>query len=193
MLLFKLNEHSNLTKRGGATMAKIWITLTVLIAIFLVACSPNDTIKEKPPSDPLPTISQEIGRPPDLVVVPVFEDKVTSVILGKYCWEEVDKICNIVPGEPDELVKGHSSMSVKAGDKIRLVLNTSNPSLPKHLLDIDKINLVQFYKGEETIVEVVDKQFAAPQEPGKYYYSATLRWEGEIKGEANYAFSFAVQ
>lgn len=174
-------------------MAMTRIALTVLFTTFLVACSPNDTIKEKPPSDPLPADSEDIGRPPDLGVYPVIEDKVTSVVLGKYCWEKEDKACNIVPDEPEDLVEGHSSMFVKAEDKIRLVLSTSNSSLPIHLLDIDIVDLVQFYKGEETIVEVINKQFSAPQEPGKYYYSATLTWEGDIKGVANYAFAFTVK
>ena len=157
---------------------------------FSVSCSPNDKIKEKPRSDPPPTISQEIEKPPELHVAHAIEDKVTPVVLGKYCWVEEGKTCNI---EPEELLEELVSMPVEQGDKIRLVLTTSTPSYPDELSSIDKIDLVQFYKGEETIVELVNKQFAAPQEPGKYFYSATLRWKGDIKGKANYAFAFRVK
>lgn len=188
MLLLELNKIS-----GGEKLTKTSILFLGLLIILLTACSPNDKAEIKPPAEPSGTLSQELGKPQDLWVGVSKDDNITSVALGKYCWEEKEKTCNLEPGKPDELLRGHFSTTVKQGEKIDLRLTISDSTIPDELRTIDKIELIQFYKDEETPVEIVNNHFIAPEEPGRYYYSATLRWEGEIKGEANYAFSFSVQ
>lgn len=178
---------------GGENLKRASTLFLGLLIILLTACSPNDTSEINTPIESPLTLSQELGKPQDLWVGVSRDDNITSVALGKYCWEEEGKSCNIEPGKPDEILRGHFSMTVRQGDKIDLNLTVSNSTIPDELRSIDKIELIQFYKDQETPVQVVDNHFIAPEEPGRYYYSATLKWEGEIKGEANYAFSFSVQ
>ena len=62
-----------------------------------------------------------------------------------------------------------------------------------YLTNPEKIELIQIGKDEESTFEVTNKQFTAPKEKGVYYYSAILTWDGDLKGEAIYAFSLSVR
>jgi len=53
--------------------------------------------------------------------------------------------------------------------------------------------LIQIGKDSESTFEVINKQFTAPNEKGIYYYSAILTFDGDLKGEAIYAFSLSVR
>ncbi len=55
-----------------------------------------------------------------------------------------------------------------------------------------RIDLIQISDGVETRYENVGDHLDAPEEPGQYYYLATVTWDLEVKGQANYAFAFLV-
>ena len=120
-------------------------------------------------------------------------DNTTEVKLDKYCWEKGDKKCNIEPDHPKELVNGISPLKVNQGGIITFNANLNNPSIPTYAQKLDNIEIVQYGKGEESTVEVTGKTMTAPMEEGMYYYSVTVRWDGETKGEAVYSFSASVR
>ena len=167
------------------------VIFIVIFGLLLYGCSDDKPVVEEPHSP------QELNlttlKPPMLHVSASAGKKSTFVELGKYCWEEGDKICAIERNDPQELLLGLSAMSIEQGQKISFGFSTSSATYPDQLIEIDKIELVQFYKSEESDVEVIGRDFNAPEEKGRYYYLAKLRWDGEITGEANFAFSLSVQ
>ncbi|GKV68372.1 hypothetical protein NCCP2716_08700 [Sporosarcina sp. NCCP-2716] len=54
------------------------------------------------------------------------------------------------------------------------------------------IDITQFFEGVETRYENVGRSMDAPEKPGLYFYLATVTWDLEVKGQANYAFAFSV-
>lgn len=171
---------------------KRWgIILSVLLGLTMAGCSDDKPVEEE---SHLPLESNLTMLKPPLLSVDA-GGAGTHVELGKYCWEEEDKTCNIEPNNPQELLIGLTSMTVEPGQQISFGFGfiETDPPYPRQLLEIDKIKLVQFYKSEESEVEVIGRNFTAPQEKGRYYYLAKLRWDGEISGEANYAFTYSVQ
>lgn len=173
-------------------MRKTKIILLILIGIFLVGCSKN--VEEDLPKEPIEETSIEIGNPPNVYIV--FDDHGTPVTLDKYCWdeEENDKTCSIEPTPPEELLRGQTHLSVAQGAELSFSLPAPYPSSSAtELLQPDKIELIQTKKDEKSTIEVTNKEFTAPNEKGVYYYSAILTFDGDIKGEAIYAFSLSVR
>lgn len=169
----------------------------IFMSLLLVACSPNDKGEAKPPSNPGQTLSEELGRP-EIRVGIEGKEEVTRAVRDKSCWEEEGKECNLQPHDPEELVKGNPTIIVHQEDKISINKINSDINTPDAIWNIDELEIIQHFKGEETKVETIDTEngyhtFKAPQEPGRYYFSAILRWNGEIKGEAIFAFSFVVK
>ena len=121
-------------------------------------------------------------------------DQTVSGTMDKYCWEVEGKTCALEATPPEELLQGMTPISVDQGEKISF-------SLPHHirlnsvteLLQPHKIELIQTKKDETSTFEVTNKEFTAPNEKGVYYYSAILTFDGDIKGEAIYAFSLSVR
>lgn len=168
--------------------------LLAFISLLLVACSPNDKGEAKLPGDTEQTPSSDLGRPPDIRVGS--KTDVTATVRDKYCWENTEKDCSLQPHNPEELVSGNSAMVVHPGDEISIGMVVSDSTTPRELWSIDELEIIQHFKGEESKVDAIntnDHSFQAPQEAGRYYFSAILRWNGDIKGEAIYAFSFFVK
>ncbi|MDW0114943.1 hypothetical protein QT711_17320 [Sporosarcina saromensis] len=175
--------------------------LMVSLFLLLFGCSPNDEGEAKLPGDTEQTLSETLERPEIFVGIkdPEEEGGVTYAIRDKSCWEEEGMECNnLQPHDPEELVKGYPTMIVHQEDEISISKLNSDFNTPDAIWDIDELEIIQHFKGEETTVETVDENngrhtFKAPQEPGRYFFSAILRWNGEIKGEAIFAFSFFVK
>ena len=85
-------------------------------------------------------------------------------------------------------------MSVTPAEEIRFSQAT-DPGMPNELVGLHdtQIELIQVYKGENSQVEHNGKSFNAPEEPGRYYYSAIVKYTGDIKGEASFAFALIVK
>lgn len=167
------------------------LLLTVLFMI-LTACS-KEKEEPKPPDKEIEEVGGHTGELPDFRVFTTNES--AMVVLVNNCWEKVEETCHLEHQPPQEHLRGIKKLFVEPGQKVNLTLSTSNPSLPKELWSMDFVetDLVQFYEDEESNVETDIRSFLAPQEPGKYYYSIILKWTGDIKGEANYAFSLVVK
>ena len=170
-------------------MRKSKILISILIGIFLVGCTENEVVKEEPVVDP----PQEIGKPFDFYVL---DENSTGydAILDTFCWEEeeVDKTCSLEPTPPNELLKRETHISLTRESKVSFSFPASD-SDRIYLTNPEKIELIQIGKDGESTFEVIDKQFTAPKEKGVYYYSAILTWDGDLKGEAIYAFSLSVR
>lgn len=171
------------------------------LSLLLFGCSPNDIGEAKLPGDTEQTLSETLERPEIFVGINGAKEEggVTYAIRDKSCWEEEGKECNnLQPHDPEELVKGYPTMIVQQEDELVITKLNSSFNTPDAIWDIDELEIIQHFKGEETTVQTVDENngshtFKAPQEPGRYYFSAILRWNGEIKGEAIFAFSFLVK
>ncbi|MDW0115304.1 hypothetical protein QT711_19320 [Sporosarcina saromensis] len=171
----------------------VFISFLVMFLLLMSACSTEKTKEVPSPSEESLEESGYTGMPPTPGVT--VNNDVASIRRDRSCWEKPDKKCNIVHVEDfSSLLSGTRTMRVTPGEEILFSLPT-NPGVPNELRGLDniEIDLIQFFKGEESYVEHDGKSFNAPQEPGKYYYSAVVKWIGDIKGEASYAFSILVK
>ena len=122
-------------------------------------------------------------------------DQTVAGIEDKYCWEVEGKTCELEATPPKERLQlqGEQPMRLDQGEKITFSLSASNPNSLTELLQPDKIELIQTKKDEISTFEVTNREFTAPNEKGIYYYSAIFTFDGDIKGEAIYAFSLSVR
>lgn len=56
-----------------------------------------------------------------------------------------------------------------------------------------RVDITQIFKGVETRYNNVRSVLDVPEEPGWYFYLATVTWDKNVNGQANYAFAFSVQ
>lgn len=162
----------------------------ILIGLLLGGCSEEKPVVEEP------QLSEEnrqaLGKPPEFSVS--ISGNEFPAVWDKYCWEDDEKTCSLQPHPPEEVIKVYNSTSnpkAKLGEEISFHLNTP-PESPLFKQPYS-IEIIQFYENEEINVEIIDKKMLAPIEKGKSYYSAILRWDGDLKGEAIYAFSLMVR
>jgi hypothetical protein len=171
-------------------VVKMKIILLILTGIILIGCS--KTVEENLPKEPPKVISNGIENPPIFRIVS--GDHGTPGTLDKYCWEEEEKTCALEATPPKERLKGIHPIRLDQEEKITFSLSTSElNSATEQLIQPDKIELIQTKNDEESTFEVKNKEFTAPNEKGIYYYSAILTFDGDIKGEAIYAFSLSVR
>ncbi|WP_251636435.1 hypothetical protein [Sporosarcina sp. NCCP-2716] len=177
------------------------IVFLLLSLLFLHACSPQprtDAPPEQVTEQPLTEIPEEkevMRRPADLGVWTT--DNAASQVLSNWCWGENGDSCSVEPEDPRELLSGMTSGRIKPGGLIQFSMGI-NPAWTylsdnnvDSLLDA-RIDVTQIFKGVETRFEDVGLSLTAPEEPGLYFYLATVTWEKEMKGQANYAFAFSV-
>lgn len=159
--------------------------------LFILGCTSQKASSTKPEQDtssqqnspPLPTVNVYAGENP------------AEIILGKSCWGEGQEACTVPFEDPDGLLVDTSNTKGKVNDRISFALSSDHPESNRHLMEVDEIQfeVIQFYKGEQQKLGNVGPSFQGPTEPGLYQYLATLTWEGETKGQANFAFSFVFQ
>lgn len=161
----------------------------ILIGIFLVGCAKN--VEEDLPKEPLEETSKEIGNPPNVNLYS--GDQTVAGTEDIYCWEAEGKTCTLEATPPEERLQGIHPMRVDQGEKITFSLSASNLNSLTEILLPNKIELIQTKKDETSTFEVTNREFTAPNEKGIYYYSAIFTFDGDIKGEAIYAFSLSVR
>ncbi|MFD2043267.1 hypothetical protein ACFSTA_02590 [Ornithinibacillus salinisoli] len=172
-------------------MKKRGIILSVLLAFILVGCFSEDTTKEESPSEP-PKNSNDNLKPPDFQA---HTEGGASGILDKYCWEDDEKTCSLEPNPPDEVLLDHqlSPMKVQPGEEISFSISATKLPQNDDILKPTQIELIQQKSQEQTEVNVNDLKMTAPFEKGRYYYTAFVRWDNSLRGEATYAFEILVQ
>lgn len=163
--------------------------LVFIFSIVLSACTEEKTMPQSIEIEvdhssytgPLPTVQVYSGETP------------ASIVVGNSCWGENGEPCTIDSQDPDALLEEVSTSRALLGEDLFFVLSASNIEREQHLLNTEDIHfeVTQFHKGEEKKLEVDGPTFKSPEEPGLYRYLATLTWEGETKGQANFAFSFS--
>ena len=161
----------------------------MILGIFLIGCSKN--VEEDLPKKPIEETSIEVGNPPEVIIGSV--ELGTQATLDKYCWEEKRKTCALEATPSKEILQGRRRIRLNQGEKVIFSLAASKPPSLTELLQPNKIELIQTKNDEEYTFEVKNKEFTAPNEKGIYYYSAILTFDGDIKGEAIYAFSLSVR
>ncbi|GKV68371.1 hypothetical protein NCCP2716_08690 [Sporosarcina sp. NCCP-2716] len=134
-------------------------------------------------------------RPADMV--PFTNEDTATTVLGYYCWSESGEYCSVEWEDPRDLLSGAITGRIRPGALIRFTMGI-NPAwtyLSDNNVDSlqdTRIDVTQIFKGVETHYEDVGLSLTAPEEPGLYFYLATVTWEKEMKGQANYAFAFSV-
>ncbi len=178
--------------------------IILLVLLALAACSPQPQTDVKPiqknEQQPInsPTEKRELGRPAEFYAFSGNgDDNSTTIILGHYCWTENGKGCLVEPEDPRNLLSDTITGRVKPGDRILFSMGI-NPSwtwLSDNGLDTlqgTRVDITQIFKGVETRYKNVGNSLDVPEEPGRYFYLATVTWDLEVKGQANYAFAFSV-
>lgn len=171
----------------------IFISFLAMLLLLMSACSDKKTEEVSPQGVVLQGETDYPKKIPHFGVTT--SSKAANVILDRLCWEKPNKKCDIEHVKDfDGLFLGKTTMSVTPREEI--FFSHSSPSdVPKELWGLDniQIDLVQNFKGEKSQVEHDGKSFNAPEEPGRYYYSAKITWINDIKGEASYAFAVIVK
>ncbi|WP_025783803.1 hypothetical protein [Sporosarcina sp. D27] len=173
----------------------------LITLLCLHACSPQPRTDVKPIQETeqqlteIPEEKEEMRRPADLGVWTT--DNAAAQVLSNWCWGENGDSCSVEPEDPRELLSGMTSGRIKPGGLIQFSMGI-NPAWTylsdnnvDSLLDA-RIDVTQIFKGVEIRYEDVGLSLTAPEEPGLYFYLATVTWEKEMKGQANYAFAFSV-
>ncbi|MUK89363.1 hypothetical protein GMD78_13425 [Ornithinibacillus sp. L9] len=166
--------------------------LMFLLAILLVGCFSEDSAKEESPSKPPETQNKNL-TPPHFQ--PHTGVDSAAGILDKYCWENDEKNCSIEPNPPDEVLLDRqlSPMKVVPEEEISLSVSTSDIPQNNDIFNPTQIELIEHKTQEKTEVSLTDMTMTAPSEKGRYYYTAILRWDNSLQGEAAYAFEILVQ
>lgn len=165
-----------------------------LISLFtmLAACSDDSREEAEQPGG----FDETAGHTEELPIFYIVNSKEEGYnpYLITNCWDADEKECQLTPQKPHDYLLGTPTMSVKSKESVIFTLAANSTSFPEELRSIDKVDieLIQYFKGEETNVEVERNSFTPPDVPGRYFYSIVLKWTGEIKGEANYAFAIVV-
>ncbi|MCH1626473.1 hypothetical protein [Fredinandcohnia quinoae] len=184
-------------------MKKLFLLFTTLsIGIFLFGCSDNNQVENKN-EDPninensieeidIEAVNEKSAsakRPPDLSLVGV-GDPNTSVSskINSYCWNESN--CTLTPKKPQDLLIDTRDYPVAPGQKLSFIVSAT---AYQALIFPDSLKVTQIHKDTETEIEVTNKVITVPTEKGIYYYHVNAKWEGEIKGEAYYAFFLRVK
>ncbi|WP_042349320.1 hypothetical protein [Bacillus massiliigorillae] len=146
--------------------------LILFVGLLLVGCS----------SESLPG-----KKPPDVFIE--WNKEKFETVLGTYCWNSgKNDVCVDTTG-PKDLLEGKKRLRVKAGDRLKLVMDYE----PKP----NEISLTQMSGEQEKKVVMTNQYFTAPTEKGLYYYSYSVWWMDEkeknvSKGDAHYAFALEV-
>lgn len=109
----------------------------------------------------------------------------------KYCWEDADKQCSLEPTLPSEFLEREQVNHIIPGEDIRFRF-----SIPLEDLNFPEPDsfIAYIQEGDEMKpIEVNDQMIQAPQTPGKHYMSVKAIWDGDVKGEAIYAFSVFIK
>ncbi len=184
---------------------KLGIAAFLLITVlFLHACSPQPRTDVKPVQEaaeqPIssPTEKMELGRPGEFYAFSNNQDEYPSdMALGHYCWSEDGSQCTAESDDPRDLMFEKRYGRMKPGERIlfTMAINPAWTWLSENDLNTiqgTKIDIIQISEGVETRYENVGRSMDAPEEPGLYFYLATVTWDLEVKGQANYAFAFSV-
>lgn len=175
-------------------MTRRRIILIALIGLILGGCLGDKPIEEEAH---LPQESNEvIGNPPALSVIA--QNVSTFALLDTFCWNNEESTCVAEPDQPQKVVEKsgqagggvQSPVISKQGGNITFA---SSSTLEGDFTSPDNFDVLQVYKGEESVVEVTGNIMMAPTEKGRYFYSVTARWDGDVKGEAIYVFSLLVK
>ncbi|MEH6944734.1 hypothetical protein [Bacillus sp. JJ722] len=161
-------------------MKKRIVLVILFVGLVIVGCS-NGELSGK-------SNGELSGKKPPKVFIELNDERFETV-LGTYCWKSGnDGICVDKAG-PKELLEGKKPVRVKAGEKVKLVMDFE----PKP----NEIHLTQISGEKETEVELTSQQFTVPNEKGLYYYSYGVWWMDEKEknvsnGDAFYAFALEV-
>lgn len=161
---------------------KKWLLL--FTALFLFGCAEDE--KELPKEAEVDTT---ISLKP--VIDVSFQNAGASAYFDKYCWEDDDKQCSLEPTLPSEFLEREKVNHVKPGEALSFRF-----SIPLDDLDFPQPNSFVAYiqEGDEMKpIEVNEDTVLAPQTPGKHYMSVKAIWDGDVKGEAIYAFSVYIK
>lgn len=182
------------------------IRLFLLIALLtLTACSPKPQTDVKPVQETAEQSmsgspeKKELGRPGEFYAFSNNQAEYPSdMVLGHYCWSENGTPCTAESDDPRDLMFEKQSGRMSPGEQIQftMAINPAWTWLSENDLDTiqgARIDITQIFEGVETRYENVGSSMDSPEEPGLYFYLATVTWDLEVKGEANYAFAFLVQ
>jgi len=167
--------------------------MLVVTGIILFGCAENPAligINEEVSGSPESEETQLVSKPPSVDIYNV--EGSTFVVLDVYCWKE-ESLCSIEPNEPEELLYGKPPLQTRPGQGISLLLSTDSIPETDHIYFPDEMELIQMKLGERKEVEIDDGVIIAPMEPGRYYYSLKLQWDGELQGQAYYVFGVNVR
>lgn len=159
---------------------KKFVVISVLLLVFIISGCGDTSIENNVLSgDTPPNVSIEI------------DGESYGTILGSYCWDiSKEKSECVDTAGPIELLKDEEPIQIKAGEQIKLNMDYTPKPNEIHLSKIDN--------DDEMEVEIIDNQFAAPDEKGTYFYRYSVWWMDEededlSHGDAFYAFAIKVQ
>ncbi|SHF71065.1 hypothetical protein [Ornithinibacillus halophilus] len=175
------------------------VLVLLLIGIFsVVGCSNDEEESPTPEKEEETEQSDETTwkEPPPHVFGDSENGGNFMAIRDTYCWGEEDgEACTRTPKHPSETTEGIRAMVVSKGEKINYSINIMPGSLPNP----NQMVVTQFYLNEEEgeVIGSVEHdwvgEFEAPEEGGRYHYIIHAKWDGEVVGEAYYAFSMIVK
>ncbi|MFS0674671.1 hypothetical protein [Ornithinibacillus sp. 179-J 7C1 HS] len=197
-------------------MKKVSLILALLLlSLILIGCSneENEASESQAPKNEKSESENEISEnesiadseepsqdESDRPLVPLLlslssesSDRGTAGIVDVWCFGESEDPCNLSPKPPNEILSGVPPLSTIPEEIVSLAWAFEGPTPDGRLFNPDDMELKQIRLGEEEMVEVRNRQFTAPTEPGRYYYSLTVKWNNDLKGAAHYAFSVSVR
>ncbi|WP_047984986.1 hypothetical protein [Ornithinibacillus californiensis] len=185
-------------------MKKYIIFLMIFICVGLFGCAENPAlISNNPSSVEKAQSSTEVETEERVIRLPYVavyyetetESDSSAVFEDVWCWKEEEN-CSLEPSSPIDIFNegGWPPLQVKPGEEFSITIAGNDITDPEHLTNPDKIEAIQYKWGEEgKKVDVRNRQITAPTEKGRYYYSLKFQWDGELVGQAYFAFGINVR
>ncbi|GKV56189.1 hypothetical protein NCCP2222_21360 [Sporosarcina sp. NCCP-2222] len=154
---------------------------------MLSACTEDNRVET--PDKEKPGISETILLKPEIYLT--IGNAALSTIYDKHCWEDAETSCALTPTPAQELLKYEPANKLDANDKfsisfIRSVEYGNFPQPSSYEVDIHK-------DGEIIPVDMNYDTLNETLPTGRYNMSVRAIWEGEVNGEAIYAFLLSVK
>ncbi|WP_100012386.1 hypothetical protein [Lentibacillus sediminis] len=111
------------------------------------------------------------------------------------CWITDENSCDVERDSLKEIqdrLLGMSPLRAEPEQVIDFSLSMSEYFDNENLFDHNGYQITRMGTDEEHEPEVRGKRFNVPEEPGRHFYSLSITWDNEIKGEAKCAFSVLV-
>ncbi|WP_248512305.1 hypothetical protein [Sporosarcina sp. NCCP-2222] len=169
------------------SIKKICFFPILLFCFLLSACTEDNRVET--PDKEKPGISETILLKPEIYLT--IGNAALSTIYDKHCWEDAETSCALTPTPAQELLKYEPANKLDANDKfsisfIRSVEYGNFPQPSSYEVDIHK-------DGEIIPVDMNYDTLNETLPTGRYNMSVRAIWEGEVNGEAIYAFLLSVK